>query len=219
MIQKYLNKLKEVDIPVDIFKNGDAFIYLNDDFSNEVEKDLIKFEYKSLYANIIIQLCESSIITINKEDLEKLKDFLDGKIKESSTDYKALKEFTYSAYAFYLTKDQQKYVLYYITLFYKDFIKRFKDSIAYIDLDLIFFKKEKEKEIIEYLSFLNDKFEIKVLKYIFLNRKKIYVYVDNNDEFTYRGFSSNPKSIEKKEVIKNRILTELRSDKIDSILN
>ena len=217
MIEKYFDKLKG-EIPDDLFKNGQGFIYLSDDFSNEVEKDIIFFEYKSLYASIIIKLCENSIITINKEDFEKLRDFLDGKIKESSPDYKALKEFTYSAYAFYLTKDQQKYVLYYITLFYKDFIEKFKDSIAYIDVDLIFFKKEKEKDIINYLSKLNVKFETKIINYLFLSYQKRYVYVNDNNDFYYKGFSKSNKSIETKEVIKNRILSEIREDKINSIL-
>lgn len=58
MINKYLNKLKEGNTPHDLFKNGDGVVYLNDDFSNKVEKDLIKFEYKTLYVNIIVQLCD-----------------------------------------------------------------------------------------------------------------------------------------------------------------
>jgi hypothetical protein len=222
LIEKYKDKIANLE-DKDYIRSG--FCWVNEDYKEILLEDINRLSFNSLYSNIIVGLYDSGYID-NKEssNIERIRYFLENKetIKEVEI-YKNERLFvnSYFGILYKKYKDSANMIMKLLYLFYLDFIRDNKDSIVYINVDEIFYKGNINVDIgIEFI--------IEKVDYLQVNAKGKYItYMEG--ELKLRGYRTRVKNAQegsfayRESVIgdemKNKIISRIREDKLNKILN
>lgn len=134
-------------------------------------------------------------------------------------EYKKWKTKVNGFWALKLNKEDQIRTTEYVNIFNQDIFEEFEDDIVYIDTDCIFLKNYNDK-LFNKIKDINLSFDKCEVKYLWVERNKSIIYVDDSG-MVERGFGSSTYR-EKASIIKrkinNTILSKSRNAKINEIL-
>jgi len=138
MIQRYKNRLDSN------IKDISGFTWINEDFRNKIFLNCKKLEWNSLRPNIILQLYEEKIITLDDCEARDLKYFLENKSELKKTDpdmYNAFKIRSNILGIFNRGDMFGSLITQYTKLYYTELIQN-NPNIFYIDVDVIYYTGE-----------------------------------------------------------------------------
>lgn len=133
MIQRHKNRLDSNITDIS------GFIWINEDFRNKIFLNCKKLEWDSLYPNIVLQLYEEKIITLEDYESRDLKYFLENKSELKKTD-----PYMYNGLYGKIVNRDYKFVsliAQYTKLYYTELIQN-NPNIFYVDVDVIYYTGE-----------------------------------------------------------------------------
>lgn len=194
--------------------------WLNENEQRKLHKDVYKIELNSLYPNVLMQLYENNIVTLDENDYKRMKYFINN--RKEFLDEHTIEEYTQekvwvNSYYGRLYRSQPMiayYITEYVNQFHKFLLKKWEDNIIYIDVDTIIVK-DNLTSIKWDVEDLKIPFDIEDVKHYYLKSKKRYAYNIGN-QIVVKGFRD--RDIVQYEELKNLIVREVRNDKLDDLL-
>jgi hypothetical protein len=199
--KEYIDKLRQLNKEDLIFDNFKIIqkniLFINPCYKEVLLENVTRIDFTSLYPNLLISLFDEGLIDEKwKEDINRVRWFLKNAkdLKRlsitGSTEYEKWKIHCNSLYI----KIKSTQVTSYLDLFYDNLIRKYSDSIIYIDVDLLILNFNKvefqtKRHIEEIYDF---DFDISFINYFYIENNKKYFIQDEFGEVSISGFN-NPR--------------------------
>lgn len=227
----YLSKLEDPKKVIEIQGVTPAFTYLNQEFLGDIIDGVIRIDFNSLYANLLIMFYDNKIlekfnIEIDTEDINKIKYYQSnrGFIKQNNIEeYHKLK---YEINMIFSTRSSDNNYFYlrslinqYTKLFYTDFVNDNSYSCLYIDTDCIFVADKFEN--VKSLDKMKVTYEYVNMQLFSYSRMKRWIAFSNDEdgytEIKKYGYNNPYKQYNCEEVI-SQMKNILRNKKLEKLL-